>query len=86
MSCEWFIRPEPASCAACGRDFERVRIGVSAVGWAFSFDARSEIGCWTKDEWLAYLADKAIEDEYGNVKTPAEFAAFVERKEGGRRK
>lgn len=85
MSCEWFIQPEPPECAACGRAFEQVRIGVSAIGWAFSFDQRPDLGATDKASWLAYLADKIIVDEYGTTHTPAEFAAFVERKEGLRR-
>jgi hypothetical protein len=62
-----------------------IRIGLSAIGWAFSFDERPEIGCTTKEEWLVYLADKVIVDEYGKTHTVEEFAAFVERKEGLRR-
>jgi hypothetical protein len=85
MSCEWFIRPDPAECPACERPFERVKIGTSAIGWAFSFADRPDLGLTDKASWLAHLDGKVIEDEYGKVHTAAEFAAFVERKEGLKR-
>lgn len=85
MSCVWFIRTDPPACPTCERPFDQVRIGVSAIGWRFSFDERPDLGLTTKAEWLAYLADKRIVDEYGKEHTPAEFAAFVERKEDLRR-
>lgn len=85
MTTAYFIQPQPPSCETCGRDFERTRIGISAVGWAFSFDEWPAKHLFSKDEWLAYLADKVIEDEYGKVHALADFAALVESKEGHRR-
>lgn len=85
MSCEWFVLAEPAECPACRRRFEQLRIGLSAIGWAFSFDARPDLGLTSKAEWLAFLADKRIVDEYDKEHSLADFTAFVEKKEGLRR-
>lgn len=85
MGCEYFVRADPPECPTCKRPFEQMRIGHSASGWAFGFDHRPDLGLTDKASWLAYLADKRIVDEYDREHTPAEFAAFVEAKEGGRR-
>lgn len=84
MSCEWFIEPEPP-CPCCKRGFGPVRIGVSAIGWVFSFDSNDAIGLVDEASWRAHLADKVIVDEYGKRHTPSEFFAFVDQKRDGRR-
>lgn len=84
VSCEWFLQEKPP-CEACGRGYDPVRIGVSAIGWAFSFDPDPDNGLRTLAGWRDQLAGGTIVDEYGKVHTLESFEQFVAGKAHQRR-
>ncbi len=84
MSCEWFIKP-PEPCACCGRAFEPVQIGVSAIGWEFYFKVAPGRGDGTEAIWREVIGDQTVIDEYDSEFTADWFWGFVERKRGGRK-
>lgn len=84
MGCEWTAHPKK-SCPTCGHSDAPVRIGHSAIGWAFGFDPEPISGRRNLREWSRYLTDKIIMDEYEKQYSLDEFSAFVIGKEGLKR-
>ncbi len=69
-------------CKCCGRS-DRVKIGLSAIGWAFIFKVGDIEDKTVRDfdHWLEFVksADR-IEDEYHHTQSLQEFLAFIENK------
>ena len=67
-------------CECCKRFDEEVHIGKKSFGWAFSFRGYKEypenLTSWQK--WKAYLKDKEIVNEYGDIVQYYEFVKMVE--------
>lgn len=83
-------------CPCCKRAGERVHIGKSSTGWAFSFRSYPpqhpdnfpgcpDDGLTCRQDWYAYLTrgNRTIEDEYGREYTFMHFTNEVERTRGG---
>lgn len=84
MGTNYYVTVETTDpCPTCGHAprQERLHIGKSAMGWKFLFMAHPKKGLTSKTEWLAFLADKTIVDEYGREKTYQEFVLFVTNKQ-----
>ena len=52
-------------CTACKRPAETLHIGKSSGGWAFALHEIPSLGLTDWAEWLTFLTDKTIKDEYG---------------------
>ena len=84
MGTNYYATPQP--CPHCGRTDERVHIGKSIAGWCFALMTQPDIGINTLDDWRAYLADKAITDEYGSDHTLDGLIGLVTERSWGERK
>ena len=62
-------------CECCNRYDEKIHIGKSSHGWTFSF--HSTFDCKSLTQWLEYLADKTIYNEYEEEITYDEFTQLV---------
>lgn len=70
-------------CDHCGRDGERFHIGKSSAGWKFLFAPYPEHGLTSWRAWQAFLANRVIVDEYGDVIDLADLKRLVETKQCG---
>jgi len=69
-------------CEHCKRFDDSEHIGKSSFGWQFSFHATFEIKSYK--QWLEYLEDKIIVDEYGEIISLEDFKKMVEEKKDGK--
>lgn len=76
----WIKEAKPA-CECCKRPYEeeRLHIGKSSAGWCFSLHVMPDDGISTLDDWRVKWATPGsfIEDEYGDVLTPAQMLTRV---------
>lgn len=65
MGTNYYANSKP--CETCGRADHggEVHIGKSSSGWVFLLKTYKDLGIETLSDWIAYLADKEIVDEYG---------------------
>jgi hypothetical protein len=65
-------------CECCKRSTREYHIGKSSGGWAFSFQGYpwNKLTSWKA--WKSFLADQAIEDEYGEPVPYFDFVSMVE--------
>jgi hypothetical protein len=65
-------------CECCKRSTREYHIGKSSSGWAFSFQGYpwNKLTSWKA--WKSFLADQAIEDEYGEPVSYFDFVSMVE--------
>ena len=79
-------------CDHCGRG-DRVHIGKSSFGWTFGFRGyTSAYDCnglvtpiKSYQDWITYIGDKRIENEYGEKFTLNDFMDIVKSKKDGQR-
>ncbi len=65
------------SCPHCGRGGDRLHIGKSSIGWAFILRTHADRGIENLTDWIAYLADKEIVDEYGHEHSLGELVETI---------
>lgn len=72
-------------CSHCHREYERLHIGKSSMGWKFSFAMYDGLGLTTAKAWYEYLSktNARIVDEYGRPETLEGLKAWVEKKQDG---
>lgn len=63
MGTNYYVKS--SACHHCGHRPEAIHIGKSSAGWVFALNTHPEMGINNIADWLAYLADKEITDEYG---------------------
>jgi len=56
---------------------EELHIGKSSLGWCFALHSIPEKGLTNLHNWLVYLKDKIIKDEYGSIHMLDEFKKVV---------
>jgi len=74
-------------CDHCGRG-DKIHIGKSSAGWTFGFRGYTSVyGCdglvtpiKSYQDWIVYLDDKRIENEYGEQFTLDDFMDIVKSK------
>ena len=72
-------------CPTCGKPVDEVHhIGKSSMGWRFTFHGYREHNLNSAKEWLAYLADKQIVDEYGRHWDNTDFVVMIRSQRAGR--
>jgi len=66
MGMNYYVEEKPA-CECCGCKYEQIHIGKSSAGWCFSLHVIPEMGLNNLEDWVNFLKDKAIVDEYDDV-------------------
>jgi len=79
MGTNYYVRKN--YCKYCKRFDGNEHIGKSSYGWQFSFQATFDIKSY--EQWLVYLKDKDIVDEYGETISLENFKKLVNSKRGG---
>lgn len=69
------------TCESCGHKPEGIHLGKSSVGWQFSFQYNGGEYYKNVEEMKAWLADKEIEDEYGESVSHKKFWDMVAAKQ-----
>lgn len=66
MGCNYYARINP--CPTCGHSREKLHIGKSSWGWAFTLHVIPEEGINTLEDWERILSGEnvGIYDEYGD--------------------
>lgn len=81
MSTQYHIEFEP--CSHCGLSKKAIIIGHSSYGWKFSFEQNKEFNLNSHKEWVEFLKDKQISDEYERHHALSDFLAMVDSKQNG---
>lgn len=76
MGTNYYVKTTKCNC--CGHTPEQLHIGKSSAGWQFSFHSTKDIRSYK--QWLEYLKDEVIEDEYGDVVSLEVFKELVKAK------
>lgn len=84
MGTNYYLYGRPP-CSACGREYDRMHIGKSSMGWYFALHVIPEAGIVCLADWEARWArDGAyIEDEYGERVTPIEMRKTIVARRSG---
>jgi hypothetical protein len=68
------------ACECCNRYDEKVHIGKSSWGWAFTFQGYKYDGLTSWQSYKEFLKDKDIRDEYGDKIKYDDFVEYIETK------
>lgn len=79
MGINYYTKTE--KCSNCGNKPEGIHLGKSSMGWQFSFQYNGGQYYKNVEEMKLWLADKKIEDEYGNEVSHKDFWKMVEEKQ-----
>lgn len=79
MGMNYYTRTK--KCPTCENKPEGIHLGKSSAGWQFSFQYNGGQYYKNVEEMRAWLADKEIEDEYGEPVSHEKFWEMVEEKQ-----
>jgi hypothetical protein len=80
MGTNYYVKEEiQEECPVCHHRevTNEIHIGKSSAGWCFALHAIPELGLNNWHNWLVFLQDKKIKDEYGNDISLKEFKSIV---------
>jgi len=86
MGMNFYLSPKPIKCPSCGKDGEKIHIGKSSYGWAFSFQAHPDLDIMTYQDWLRTMKehkDWVIIDENDEEISYMDFLSMVQHKKDG---
>lgn len=79
MGMNYYTATKP--CKTCSHTPKQIHLGKSSAGWQFSFAYNGGQFYKNIEEMVVWLADKEIENEYGETVSHKEFWDMVESKQ-----